>query len=695
MVHINSIDSLAKKVETYLPNDSIKKIHKAYKVAEKGHKGQFRKSGEPYISHPLEVAMILAELKLDVATICSALLHDCIEDTKISKQQIKQDFGEDIANIVDGVTKLDNITHNSAIEIQAQNFRKLFLAMSADIRVILIKLSDRLHNIRTISAMPLEKRIYIAKETLELHAPIANRLGLNNIKYELEDLAFKTLYPYRYKVIEKYINKNNSQDRNIFVDNIKQSIKTRLTEDNIKNTIIGRAKDPYSIFNKMRNNNLQLREMSDVYAFRIVVNDIDSCYITLGSIHNLYKPLPGKFKDYIALPKKNGYQSLHTVLCTDKDILIEVQIRSKDMDFIAKQGIAAHWAYKDNTEKTAMRYWIKDIEYIQKKTDTPLEFLKEVKTNLYSDEVFVFTPDGKIVQLPYKSTIIDFAYAVHTEIGSHCISAKIDKKIMPLYTKLISGQTIEIIIDKSAQPKANWLNFVKTPKARLAIKSELKHNSPDKLVNIGKKLLESTLLNEGFTLSDISSKDIKQCLHYLRCSNINELFIKIGLGDVLIPIVINLLIGNDEDVQVNNITIKNIQNTDISCANCCYPIPDDEIIGIMSADKGLIIHNAECKNLNYVKLNNPQWLKLEWGTNKDELFSSLIRCDVKNRRGVLASLASVISKLDVSIDNVVINERNNTIKSIIFTLLVHNKQEVQKVCTEIKKMDYVSLVGRP
>ncbi len=691
----NNINFLEKKVANYLSKNDIEKIYKAYKIAKKGHKGQFRISGEPYICHPIEVATILAELKLDVATICSALLHDCIEDTKISKQQIKKDFGKDIANIVDGVTKLDNIPHSSDIEKQAENFRKLFLAMSADIRVILIKLSDRLHNVRTISAIPFKKKIRIAKETLELHAPIANRLGLSNIKYELEDLAFKTLYPFRYKVIDKYINKNNLHDRNIFVDSIKATIQKRLAEDNIENIITGRAKDPYSIFNKMRNNNLKLREMSDVYAFRIIVNNIDRCYLALGSIHNLYRPIPGKFKDYIALPKKNGYQSLHTVLSTHKGILIEVQIRSKDMDFIAKHGIAAHWSYKDNSEKIAMRYWLQDIEYIQKQTNTSLEFLKEIKTNLYPDEVFVFTPDGEIVQMPYKSTIIDFAYTVHTEIGNHCVSAKIDKKIVPLHERLISGQTIEIIIDKLAKPKTNWLNFVKTPKARLAIKSELKQNSSDKLINIGKKLLESTLLNEGFTLSSISSKDIKQCLHYLGCKNTNELFIKIGLGDVLIPIVINLLIGDDKSSKNNNITIKNIQNTDISCANCCYPIPGDEIIGVMSVDKGLIIHNSECKNLNYVKANNPQWLELEWGTNKDELFLSLIRCDVQNRRGVLASLASVIAKLNVNIDNVVIDEKNNTIKSIIFTLLVRNKEQMKQVCLEIKKMDYVNLVGRP
>ncbi len=705
LVYFNILHTI---LSDYMSDTDIKKVRAAYLMSAKAHAGQQRKSGEPYVTHPLTVATILAKLRLDNASICAAILHDCIEDTHISKSDISKQFGSEVANIVDGVTKLTGLSSHSNLEKQAENFRKLFLAMTNDVRVILIKLADRLHNIRTISAVSEKSKYYTAKETLEIHAPIAHRLGLNAIKIELENLAFATLYPFRYSVITNYIKKQAGNQKK-FITNIQSAIERRLKDDNIKAQVSGRTKEAYSIFNKMRIDHLRIHDVFDVYAFRLIVSDIDSCYRALGSIHNLYKPLPGKFKDYIALPKTNGYQALHTILFGPQEISIEVQIRSEDMNFIAEHGIAAHWHYKEKksyvknskqtslTKKTAAQepqYWFKAMLEIQEKTDTSVEFLEEIKKDLFPSEVFVFTPKGDIIQLPYRATIIDFAYAVHTEIGNHTVSAQVNRKLKPLSSVLKSGQTINVKTDKFIRPQTNWLKYVVTAKARTAIKTELQNNVKSKLISLGKHLLKSALSSQNMTLESINVQDWQKCLKFLACKDDESLFLKIGLGEILIPILLNRLISADYAKKPASIAIKHIRHTAISFAHCCHPIPDDAITGVMTKGKGLVIHRSHCSNLEHVKASHPQWLGLEWDRESDELFSALIRCDVENRRGVLASVANAISKLGVNIENVVIEEKDNAIKSLLITILIKNNTELRQIFLALKILKFIKFILR-
>lgn len=686
---------LCAKLSSYMVKSDIDIVYQAYLLALKSHDGQMRKSGDAYISHPVEVAMILADLKLDVASICSALLHDCIEDTSLSKEEIQTIFGLEVANIVDGVTKLDHLSNLSLAQQQAENFRKLFLAMSSDIRVILIKLSDRLHNMRTISAMSIESRKRIAKETLEIHAPIAHRLGLNHFKSELEELAFKTLYPYRYQVISNHIAKKIN-DQEAFIKTMKHAIEKRLREDSINASIIGRTKDSYSIFCKMRTNHLRLKEVFDVYAFRLIVDKLEECYLALGSIHNLYKPLPGRFKDYIALPKENGYQSLHTVLFAQDGTLVEVQIRSKAMDFVAQRGIAAHWRYKENSSNSAnIQPWVNDLIEIKERTPTPVDFLEAIKHNLTPNEVFVFSPKGDIIQLPYKSTIIDFAYAVHTDIGNHCVSAKVDKRKNSLNTLLKSGQTIEIITHPKSSPEPEWLDFVITTKAKLAIQSALKKYAEEKTIEFGRNLLDSALLNDGFNQTDIATEEWQACLDYLSCANQLELFLKIGTGEVLIPVVMNLLIGEDYDNLTNTITLKNMQHLVVNFAQCCHPIPGDKIIGVMgSSGKGVTIHRQTCSNIDYVKSHQPQWIHLDWGDEEGLTYTTLMNANVENRRGVLANIMNAIAALNINVEDMVIKEKGNTLKALIITLSVKNLHQLNYVFSAVRQVEYVKSVVR-
>lgn len=687
-------EKLCQQLSAYMSPEDVDKAYMAYELAFKGHAGQMRKSGEQYISHPVAVAMILADLRLDIASICSALLHDCIEDTHISKAEIAQIFGEDIANIVDGVTKLTGLDSHSVAERQAENFRKLFLAMSNDVRVILIKLSDRLHNMRTIGAMSPDSRRRIAKETLELHAPIAHRLGLNKFKSELENLSFEALYPFRHKVITHHIS-SKLGNKESFVAKVRGSIEQRLWDDDIPAKIVGRKKDSYSIYNKMNINKLKLREVFDVYAFRLIVDNLEDCYRALGSMHNIYKPMPGKFKDYIALPKVNGYQSLHTVLFTSNEILIEVQIRSKEMDFMAEQGVAAHWRYKEHQPSgDNMSYWLDSIMDIKNNTQSPTEFLSEVKSELSPNEVFVFTPDGEIVQLPYNATIIDFAYAVHTEIGNHFHRAKIDKKPVLLSTKLTSGQTIYIQTKANVNPNPNWLDYATTSKARLAIKHALKNYSKNKLTKLGKDLLLNHLSNEGLNLDDVSKTDWQDCLHYLSCQDDTEFYQKIGMGEIFTSAVVSVLFGDDKKQVVSASGIKNTHNATVHFSNCCHPIPGDKIIGAISTGKGMMIHRDDCPNIDHVKSHQPQWINLDWAPKEEDVFVSGLRCDVQNRRGVLANLVTTISAFNTSIEDVVIQEKDNKIKSLLFMLSIKNTKQLKQISQKLTEIEYVNDVSR-
>ncbi len=689
------ISDLCKVLDAYMPKKQIENIYRAYIVAATAHDGQYRHSGEAYVFHPINVAMILAELKLDYYCIAAALLHDCIEDTGLTQDDIVKGFGEEVAHIVQGVSKLTGLAFHSTTDQQAQNFRKLFLAMSTDMRVMMIKLADRLHNMRTLKSISREKQLRIAKETTEIHAPIARRLGLNSIRIELDNLCFEIIYPYRYKVLMRQINKQCGNRRKV-IKHIQGEIKNRLTQEDLhKADITGRRKQPYSIYKKMKLKQLKFSQVLDMYAFRVIVDDVAQCYQALGVVHNLYKPLPGKFKDYVALPKSNGYQSLHTVLFGPNKIFIEVQIRSTDMHFISEYGIAAHWHYKSdvtNTKELASN-WLGSLLDIQKNSGTSVEFLEETKTDLFPSEVFVFTPQGDIIQLPYKSTVLDFAYAIHTNIGNQTLKAKVDQIMVEISTELISGQTIEIITDKKAKPHPSWLQIAVTAKAKSSIKSKLKQESTSELIQLGEYLLNNAL-NYQNNSTTIDEDKWQTCLQDLKCDSKAELYMKIGLSEVLVSVVLNKLVSKGNMNLIKSINIKQTRGRAINVAHCCYPIPGDKVAGILTTNKGLVIHRFDCGNLTHAKQKNEQWLEIDWQADEDEEFEVLIKVQVENRRGMLASIANIIAKLGINIEHLEVEEKDHAMKALNLVISMANVTKLDEVLYAIKSLEFVHSVSR-
>ena len=691
-----SINNLRNILNTYMPKDKVDIVYKAYTVAADAHKGQYRRSGEAYVFHPISVAIILAELQLNHSCIIAALLHDCIEDTLFTKKKIIANFGKEIAHIVEGVSKFTGLELHSKIEKQAQNFRKLLLAMSLDMRVIIIKLADRLHNMRTLKHMSRDKQLRIARETIEIHAPIARRLGLYSIRIDLDDLCFETLYPYRNKVLQYQI-KRQFGERKKIVNNIEAELNHRLRQEGFKKiNVSGRKKQPCNIYKKMKNRQLKFSQVLDVYAFRVIVSDILECYQALGIIHNLYKPVPGKFKDYIALPKSNGYQSLHTVLFGPSKLLIEVQIRSHEMHFIAEYGIAAHWHYKSNSSNTSQlaNNWLGSLLDIQQSSGTSIEFLEQTKVDLFPSEVFVFTPEGDIIQLPYKANVLDFAYAVHTNVGNHTIKAKIDKINIPISTELKSGQTIEIITDKQSKPNPSWLEIVTTTKARTSIKAYLKEKSKSKLIKLGKKLLADTFDYQDLDVKKISKSKWQHCLSDLKCNSKDELYMKIGLSEVLTTVVHNKLEYGDNFKFIKSMKIKQIRGKAISFAHCCYPIPDDKMIGVLTISKGLVLHKFDCGNLIHAKQKNAQYSEINWQVVEDEEFQVLIKVKIKNRRGTLASIANLIAKIGINIESLEIEEKELSVQILSFVISVPNVDRLNEAFIKIKKLDFVQSAKR-
>ncbi len=605
------ISDLCARLDVYMQKTQVRGVYRAYILAATAHDGQYRKSGEAYVFHPINVAMILADLELDYHCIVAALLHDCIEDTALTRVDIVQDFGEEVAHIVDGVSKLTGLEFHSNIEEQAQNFRKLFLAMATDMRVIMIKLADRLHNMRTLQPIKREKQQKIAKETAEIHAPIAHRLGLNSISEELENLCFEYIHPYRYQVLKNGINKRYG-NLTAIIEKIQDEIKVCLRQEGLdKVQTNGRRKTVSSIYKKMKNNRLKLSEVFDMYAFRVIVDDVSQCYQALGVIHNLYKPVPGKFKDYIALPKTNGYQSLHTVLFAPNKIYIEVQIRTQEMHFISEYGIAAHWHYKSDGVNASdlADNWIGSLLDIQQHSDTSIEFLEDAKIDLFPSEVFVFTPKGKIIQLPYKSTVLDFAYAIHTNVGNQVFRAKVNQINVDFNTELKSGQTVEIITDKSAKPHPFWLQIVVTAKAKNSIKSNLQKESATELIRLGEHLLTNALAYQGDG-KPISEEKWKTCLQNLKCDSKADLYMKIALSEIWVSFVLNKIQDKEGSILNNRVIVKSTKDKSISCAHCCYPIPSDKVDGILTSSKGLVLHRSDCGNLIHAKQKHEQWLNL-------------------------------------------------------------------------------------
>ncbi|MGL6222916.1 MAG: bifunctional GTP diphosphokinase/guanosine-3',5'-bis pyrophosphate 3'-pyrophosphohydrolase [Steroidobacteraceae bacterium] len=696
------INQLISKLETYLPPDQVELVQEAYDFAFQAHDGQRRRSGEPYITHPVAVADLLADLRLDAQTMMAAILHDVMEDTPNTKDEITERFGRDVAELVDGVSKLDQIQFRSRAEAQAESFRKMLLAMVRDIRVIMVKLADRTHNMRTLGAMPPAKRRTIARETLEIYAPIANRLGMHSIKRELEDLGFRALYPKRYKVIETAVKATRGNHKQ-FVGRIAASLKDALDTAKIPASIEGREKDVYSIYEKMRRKKISLAEIVDVYGFRLVVDKADTCYRTLGVVHSVFKPMPGRFKDYIAIPRVNGYQSLHTTLFGPNGTPIEVQIRTSDMHRVAESGIAAHWQYKEGgatgvgIQGDRAREWLQQLVEIQQ-GGNPEEFLESVKVDLFPDKVYVFTPKGEIRRLPRNSTCVDFAYAVHTDVGNRCVAAKVDRRLVPLRTPLRNGQTVEVITAKGATPNPAWVNFVVTAKARASIRQYLKNLKRGEAVDLGKRLLNQALEEFTLTLRKIPSESIDAVVAELGLRAHDELFEKIGLGERVAPFIARRLLPADAEGVVEGIAgplaIAGTEGLVVSYARCCFPIPNDPILASLSTGRGVVIHREACGNLASFRKQPEKWIPVAWQAATDRLFHVEIRVDVTNRMGVLASVASAIAGTQTNIDRVSVVERDTDTSTLIFEMMVHDRKQLASVIRAVRGMPEVLKVAR-
>jgi len=696
------VTQLINKLETYLPPAQVDRIRDAYEFGAGAHEGQKRLSGEPYIAHPVAVANLLADLRMDAPTIVAAILHDVIEDTQTAKDEIAERFGADVAELVDGVSKLDHIQFRSRAEAHAESFRKMLLAMVRDIRVIMVKLADRTHNMRTLGAMPPAKRRTIARETLEIYAPIANRLGIHSVKSELEDLGFKALYPSRYRVIEKALKRARGNQKQ-FVGKIEHNLRNALEKAGIQGRVEGRQKHLYSVYQKMRRKRAPLSAIVDVFGFRIVVDSIDTCYRALGLVHGLYRPMPGRFKDYIAIPRINGYQSLHTTLFGPNGMPIEVQIRTDDMDRIAESGIAAHWQYKTG-EEADRAYRDRASEWLQQLIEMPgtssEEFMESVKIDLFPDKVYVFTPRGEIRRLPRNATAVDFAYSVHTDIGNHCVAAKIDRRLVPLRTPLRNGQTVEIITAKGATPNPIWVNYVVTAKARAAIRHYLKSLKHSEAVVLGKRLLTQALADLSLVLKKIPEERLQATAAELNLKSSEDLYEKIGLGERLAALVARRLLPPGSDVstlppvQSGPLAIAGTEGMMVSYARCCFPIPNDPIMAYLSSGRGIVIHREACGNLRNYRKQPDKWLSVTWQPDLDRLFNVEVRIDVNNRMGVLAAIAANIATTETNIEHVNVDDRDGQASTLIFDLQVRDRKHLAHVIKNLRKMPEVLRVSR-
>lgn len=696
------LQQLVETLEDYMPAEQIELVMQAYEFGAKAHDGQTRRSGEPYISHPVAVAQILADMHMDGQTIAAAILHDVVEDTDTDVADLAEEFGAEIASLVDGVSKLDQIQFNTRAEAQAESFRKMMLAMIEDIRVILVKLADRLHNMKTLDAMPRDKQARIATETLEIYAPIANRLGMNRIKVELEDLGMRYLYPFRYRVLEKSLRRRKGSQRQI-VKTISEKIQKALSEETIEATVVGREKRLYSVYKKMAEKKRLLTDVADVYGFRIIVDDVNTCYRVLGIIHGLFKPMPGRFKDYIAIPRINGYQSLHTTLFGPKGLPLEVQIRTTEMDRVAESGVAAHWQYKAEDKSSATpqrraREWLARLDEIQKSGSSE-EFLESVKVDLFPDKIYVFTPKGDIMPMPKGATTVDFAYAVHTDIGNRCVAAKIDRILVPLRTVLHNGETVEIVTARGAKPNPNWVSFVTTAKARSAIRQYMKSMRSSESVDLGKRLLDRALKDINSSLRKVGKVRMREALDKLSLNNTNELFEQVGLGERLAPLTARFLVGSAEPEDTEEsvapkLVIAGTEGMVVSYAKCCYPIPGDEVMGYLSSGRGIVVHRNNCGNLSNFRKHPERWLSVSWEADIDRDFSSQIQVDTVNKTGVLAEVAATIADSDSNIEQVSVTNRHEDCTELTFVLTVRDRKHLAKIMRNVRNMQNVIRVHR-
>ena len=696
-------EPLKEYAASYLSEEQMAQLKKAYIVARDAHEGQMRSSGDPYITHPVAVAVNLAQMNLDHETLMAALLHDVIEDTDVTKDELAELFGHTVAELVEGVSKLDKLKFDNKEEMQAENFRKMVMAMVQDIRVILIKLADRTHNMRTLESLRPEKRRRIARETLEIYAPIANRLGIHNIKNELEVLGFEAMYPMRSRALKAAV-KQARGNRKEIINNIQEEIQARLEESGIKAEVIGREKHLYSIYRKMLNKELMFNEVMDIYAFRVIVeNNFDQCYRALGAVHNLFKPIETRFKDYIAIPKTNGYQSLHTSLIGPHGIPVEIQIRTYDMDQMADKGVAAHWLYKQNnddggtTAQMKARRWMQSLIELQQSAGSSFEFIENVKTDLFPEEIYVFTPDGRIIELPMGATAVDFAYAVHTDVGNSCVGVKVDRKPYPLSHPLDSGQTIEVVTSSAARPNATWLNFVVTAKARLQIRTYLRSQEQTESKALGFRLLSHAL---GETkLEDIEQEKVDKVVHESGNESLDELLINIGLGNALSIGIARLL--TDEFTEETDISpspnkakmpIKGTEGMMVSYGKCCRPIPGDSILAYLSPGKGLMVHQQGCRNIKGHEQGT--LFPVKWDTDIDRDFVAKLRIEIMNHKGALAALTNVVAKCESNVHSLNSGEKDSGLYAIDMEITCRNRIHLADIIRKIKVMVDVQRVIR-
>lgn len=705
------ISDLCDLISQYMDQEQVKEVYRAYLFGAQAHEGQLRISGEPYIYHPIAVARILAQMHMDVKSIIASILHDVLEDTPATRKLIEAEFGQDVAHLVDGVSKLTHIKFKNKIEQQAENIQKVLLAMAKDIRVIMIKLADRLHNMRTLGALRPDKRRRIAQETLEIYIPIANRLGIYTIRHELEDLVLQAKYPMRYRVLQQAVEKSGGHRKEL-IDKINQALSSRLVEMSIDSQITSRKKHLFSVYNKMKDKHLPFSKVLDVYALRVLVDSVDDCYRVLGIVHNLFKPIPGRFKDYIAIPKSNGYQSLHTALYGPHGIPMEIQVRTVEMDKFAESGIAAHWLYKSPDEKGEItaharaRDWLTGILEMQQSAGDSLEFLENVKVDLFHDEVYVYTPEGDIMKLPRNATPVDFAYAVHTDIGNHCVAAKLDHSFAPLNTPLYSGQTVEIVTSPSSRPNAAWLNYVVTAKARSNIRNYLKNMQSDEALSQGRRLLERCLKPLGMRLDDVNQNHLEKVLKDYGFSELGELLEDVGLGNRPPSLVAKHLVperisdGESEETKEmksqSALAISGTEGMVVSYGRCCYPIPDDQIVAKLSKGRGIVVHRDNCKNLeaSSKRKRSDKYIDVQWAHDASGDFTCEIKLEIENKSGLLARTATVISDCKADIENVYMEDRDGFSLNLFYLLKVSDRKHLATIMRRLRRIPSVMRIMR-
>lgn len=703
------ISDLCAFLESYLPPEQIKEVYRAYLFGAEAHEGQKRKSGEPYIYHPLAVARILGEMRMDYKCLIAGMLHDVIEDTPVAKDQLAAAFGEDVAELVDGVSKLSMVAFQSRAEAQAASLQKMLLAMTRDIRVILIKLADRLHNMRTLGAMSPQSQRRISRETLDIFAPIANRLGIDRVRLELEDLGFSHYWPWRHRVLQRAVESVSGARREL-LDTVEAAIRQRLRQENLPGEIRGRQKNLYSIYCKMREKRRSFSELVDVFGFRVTVDKEDTCYRVLGQVHNLYKPVPGRFKDYIAIPKVNGYQSLHTVLFGPQGVPVEIQIRTEHMQCNAESGIASHWIYKTGSQSgppALASEWLQNLLEMQRGAGNSVEFLEHVKVDLFPEEVYVFTPKGRILTLKRGATVVDFAYAIHSDIGNRCVAGRVDRRLATLGTPLKSGQTVEIITAPGARPNPAWLGFVVTGKARASIRGFLKNLKQMEAQALGRRLLGSELVSLGTDLDRLEPARIAAYAKDAGLADMNALLADIGLGNRLPMLVARRLVGDSEtpppergeapdpaDLHPHRLAIRGTEGMVVNFARCCRPIPGDSIAALFSPGRGIVVHRHDCGNLGSLESKRDKRLEVEWATEPDGDFPVEIRVEVGNRRGALAVVAGVIAEQGVNIDNVQSRERDGMTTALELLISVRNRSHLARIMRRLRQIPLVVRITR-